>query len=121
MRPDTVALVLAALPAVLFVAVYLLELRYVKPTPEARHLIGFTAVLAVILLEELARRFWLTGMAREVHRVFVAVTVATAAIYLWQRLYMLLWYQVLPRRARQRDRAERKRENALSNDRRNDA
>src|SRR5690606_826291 len=71
MRPDTIALMLAALPATAFVVLYLLEYRHVRPTPESKHLIGFTAILAAIILEELVRRFWLTDMPRQVHRAFV--------------------------------------------------
>src|SRR5690606_34137326 len=98
MRPDTIALWLAVVPAVAFVVIYLLELRYVRFSAEAQHLIGFTSVLALILIEELLRRIFLRGVIPlEMHRVFVAVTVAAAAAYLWQRLYMLLKYQVLPR------------------------
>jgi len=102
MRPDTIALMLAALPATAFVVLYLLEYRHVRPTPESKHLIGFTAILAAIILEELVRRFWLTDMPRQVHRAFVGVTVTVAALFLWQRLYMLLRYQIIPRRRRAR-------------------
>lgn len=103
MRPDTIALFLAVVPAVAFVVIYLHELRYVRFSAEAQHLIGFTSVLALILIEELLRRIFLRGVIPlEMHRVFVTVTVAAAAAYLWQRLYMLLKHQVLPRRRRRR-------------------
>lgn len=102
MRPDTLALILAAIPAVAFVIIYLNEYRHIWPTPESRHLIGFTAIIALVLLEELARRVWIDIIPREAHRVFVATIVTGASIFLWQRLYMLLRYQVVPRKKRQR-------------------
>lgn len=105
MRPDTLALIAAAVPAWAFTLIYLNEYRYVKPTQESVHLIGFTLMVALILSEELARRIWVDLIPRDWHQVFVGVTVALAATFLWQRLYMLLRHQVLPRLGRKRARA----------------
>lgn len=105
MRSTTIALLFAVIPAVSFVILYLWEYRHVKSTPESRHLIGFTAILAVILLEELVRRTSLRDIIdTATHRTFVAVTVAFAGVYLWQRLYLLLKYQIVPRHKRHRTR-----------------
>src|SRR5690606_42012939 len=93
---------LAATAAVAFVIIYQHAYRHIQPTPESRHLIGFTAIIALVLLEELARRVWIDIIPREAHRVFVAATVTGASIFLWQRLYMLLRYQVIPRKKRRR-------------------
>lgn len=110
MTPDTLGLLLCLIPAWLFPIIYLNELRHVRVTVESVHLIAFTLILALIITEQLARDVWPERITPEVHVTLVALLVVSASFFLWQRLYMLLRYQVLPRVRRQRAEAG---ENAL--------
>lgn len=89
----TLVIAFAAVPAVLFVTVYLRFLPRLKRTRETWHLLTFTAVVAVILVEELLRRVLGTWPW---HHAFIALAVLAAGILLWQRLFILWRYR--PRR-----------------------
>lgn len=94
-------LLLAALPSWIFVTLYALEWRHIRHTPEARHLIAFTAVVGALATEQLVLEVFGRWAG---HELFVTITVAAAAVLLWQRVTLLIRYQVLPRRRRRRAR-----------------
>lgn len=95
-----------ALPATMFVLLYLTHLAFIRKTVEAWHMMIFTGVIAFLcwdLLGYTVLSLWDFSVYR-----FLA-SFAVAGIMLWQRVYLLLKYMVLPvNRKRARRRAETK-------------
>jgi len=102
---STIALVLAFLPGFIFVVFYLNEFRAIKITAEGKHILTFTLLITIIVGEELMMR-WLGRWA--FHDVAITVFAAALSTLMWQRVYMLFKYQILPRRRRRQQNKEKR-------------
>jgi hypothetical protein len=103
MSPENIARVIVygavAMPALLFVALYLLHLPWLRKTTEGIHLLLFTATIGFIAVDfgaALAAGWWDFSLGR------FLVAMSIISTMLWQRLYLLLKLLVIPRWRRRR-------------------
>lgn len=88
----------AALPAGILLVLYLNELRYIKKTSTAINMIAFSFAVFLVLGESMIRRNFRDAISLEVRLLFLNLMVVLVGALLWQRVYMLLKYQIGPRR-----------------------
>jgi len=88
------------LPCLLFVAIYVWLLPRLRARTESYHVLAFTSVVGYIAADFLmgvALNWWEFSVGR-----FLGV-LGIASLLLWQRLFLLVRYNVMPRVRRRRE------------------